>query len=164
MIKIEVYEQALFETIKRGIPMFVEKPVALDIELARKIRDEVEKAGLITAVGFQCRYSNIVKDTQEFVKRHTINFVNCFRMGGIPDTPWWKVKSLSGGQIVEQNIRRIDKNRAKTRELICDQKWSDPSTYDLTVNTSGWDIKHLTPAVAEFVSRWFTARNGNQTI
>ena len=65
---------------------------------------------------------------------------------------------------LEQNIRRIDKNRAKTRELICDQKWSDPSTYDLTVNTSGWDIKHLTPAVAEFVSRWFTARNGNQTI
>jgi len=97
-----------FETIKRGIPMFVEKPVALDLELARKIRDEVEKTGLITAVGFQCRYSNIVKDTQEFCKRHTINFVNCFRMGGIPGTPWWKVKSLSGGQIVEQTVHNFD--------------------------------------------------------
>ncbi len=97
-----------FETIKRGIPMFVEKPVALDLELARKIRDEVEKAGLITAVGFQCRYSNIVKDTQEFCKRHPINFVNCFRMGGIPGTPWWKVKSLSGGQIVEQTVHNFD--------------------------------------------------------
>jgi len=97
-----------FETIKRGIPMFVEKPVALDLELARKIRDEVEKASLITAVGFQCRYSNIVKDTQEFCKRHPINFVNCFRMGGIPGTPWWKVKSLSGGQIVEQTVHNFD--------------------------------------------------------
>ena len=97
-----------FETIKRGIPMFVEKPVALDLELARKIRDEVEKAGLITAVGFQCRYSNIVKDTQEFCKRHQINFVNCLRMGGIPGAPWWKVKSLSGGQIVEQTVHNFD--------------------------------------------------------
>ena len=97
-----------FETIKRGIPMFVEKPVALDLELARKIRDEIEKAGLITAVGFQCRYSNIVKETQEFCKRHQINFVNCLRMGGIPGTPWWKVKSLSGGQIVEQTVHNFD--------------------------------------------------------
>lgn len=97
-----------FETIKRGIPMFVEKPVALDLELARKIRDEVEKAGLITAVGFQCRYSNIVKDTQEFCRRHQINFVNCLRMGGIPGAPWWKVKSLSGGQIVEQTVHNFD--------------------------------------------------------
>ena len=97
-----------FETIRRGIPMFVEKPVALDLELARKIRDEVEKAGLITAVGFQCRYSNIVKDTQEFCRRHQINFVNCLRMGGIPGAPWWKVKSLSGGQIVEQTVHNFD--------------------------------------------------------
>lgn len=96
------------ETIRRNIPMFVEKPVALDMKLARKIRDEVEKAGLITAVGFQCRYSNIVKDTQEFARRHEINFVNCFRMGGIPDTEWWKVKRLSGGQIVEQTVHNFD--------------------------------------------------------
>ena len=62
---------------------------------------------------------------------------------------------------MEQNIRRIDKNRSKTRELICDQKWSDPTTYDLTVNTSGWDIKHLTPAVAQFVSSWFEGHEKN---
>lgn len=97
-----------FETIRRGIPMFVEKPVALDLDLARRIRDAVEEAGLITAVGFQCRYANIVDDTFAFAKRHQINFVNCFRMGGIPGAPWWKVKSLSGGQIVEQTVHNFD--------------------------------------------------------
>lgn len=97
-----------FETIRRGIPMFVEKPVALDLDLARRIRDEVEKANLITAVGFQCRYSNIVDETQAFVKRHAIPFVNCFRMGGVPGVDWWKVKSLSGGQIVEQTVHNYD--------------------------------------------------------
>lgn len=96
------------ETVRRGIPMFVEKPMSLDIEMAREIRDEVERKKLITAVGFQCRYSNIVKDTQEFVKKHPVRFVNCFRMGGIPEAPWWKVKSLSGGQIVEQTVHNFD--------------------------------------------------------
>ena len=97
-----------FETIKRGIPMFVEKPIALDLNLACSIRDEIEKTHLITAVGFQCRYSNIVPTTQDFVKKNRIAYVNCVRMGGIPSAPWWKNKKLSGGQIVEQTIHNFD--------------------------------------------------------
>ena len=42
-----------FETIRRGIPFFVEKPVALDMSLANAINDEITKKNLITAVGFQ---------------------------------------------------------------------------------------------------------------
>ena len=29
-------------------------------------------------------------------------------MSSIPDAPWWKVKSLSGGQAVEQTIHQFD--------------------------------------------------------
>ena len=32
-----------FETIKRGIPFFVEKPIALDLELACEIKNQVGK-------------------------------------------------------------------------------------------------------------------------
>ncbi len=56
---------------------------------------------------------------------------------------------------IEQNIRRIDKNRAKTREIITDSKWGVCGTYHLTVNTNGWNIKDLVPAVADFADRWF---------
>ena len=56
---------------------------------------------------------------------------------------------------IEQNIRRIDRNRAKSREIISDSRWGRGSSYHLTVNTSGWDIKELTPAVADFARRWF---------
>lgn len=56
---------------------------------------------------------------------------------------------------IEQNIRRIDKNRAKTREIITGSKWGECGTYHLTVNTSDWKIKELTPAVADFAVRWF---------
>lgn len=56
---------------------------------------------------------------------------------------------------IEQNIRRIDKNRARTREIITGSKWGVCATYHLTVNTNGWDIKDLVPAVADFANYWF---------
>ena len=97
-----------FETIRRRIPFFVEKPLGLDLDLVYKIRDEVEKAGLITACGFQCRYSNIVPATQEFVKNNEVLYVGCARMGGMPGVEWWRDKNRSGGQIVEQTIHQYD--------------------------------------------------------
>ena len=56
---------------------------------------------------------------------------------------------------IERNMRRIDKNRASSRELICDRKWGDHESYHLTVNTTDWIIKELAPAVAAFADSWF---------
>lgn len=97
-----------FETIRRGIPFFVEKPVTLDYDLAMEINRQVTQRGLITAVGFQCRYSNLIEPTKDFVSKHEIIYVEGARMGGIPDTPWWADKRLSGGQIVEQTVHQFD--------------------------------------------------------
>ena len=56
---------------------------------------------------------------------------------------------------VEMQMRVIDKNRAQTREIISGIKWGARENYHLTVNTTGWEIKELTPAVAGFAQRWF---------
>ena len=97
-----------FETIRRGIPFFVEKPLALDLDLARRIRDAAEAKNLVTASGFQCRYSNLVAPNMEFCQNNEIVFIDCTRIGGVPGTEWWKDKKLSGGQIVEQTIHQFD--------------------------------------------------------
>ncbi|MBR5364625.1 MAG: Gfo/Idh/MocA family oxidoreductase [Clostridia bacterium] len=97
-----------FETIKRGIPFFVEKPLALDLDLARRIRDAAAEKNLVTASGFQCRYSKLVPPNVEFCKNNEIIFIDCTRIGGVPGVFWWKDKDLSGGQIVEQTIHQFD--------------------------------------------------------
>jgi len=96
------------ETIARGIPFFVEKPVALDMALAEEIAGAAEAKGLITAVGFQCRYDNINEAALRFVRENKILTVDASRVGGIPDTPWWNKRALSGGQLVEQTIHQVD--------------------------------------------------------
>ncbi len=72
-------------------------------------------------------------------------------------------ESLSPKQM-EQNMRRIDKNRAKTRELLCSYRWGDPAAYDMTINTTYWDMKTLAPAVADFVMRWYGGKHENPVI
>lgn len=54
-----------------------------------------------------------------------------------------------------KHMKNIDKNRAKTREILSDGKWGERENYHLIVNTSGWNIKELTPAVADFAQYRF---------
>ncbi|MBR3098293.1 MAG: cytidylate kinase-like family protein [Clostridia bacterium] len=54
-----------------------------------------------------------------------------------------------------RNIRRIDRNRRQTREILTGKDFGDAGSFDLTVNTARWDIKKLTEAVADFSRRWF---------
>ena len=131
-----------FETIKRGIHFFVEKPLALDLNLAREIRDAAEAKGLITASGFQCRYSNLVEPNVEFCKNNEIVFIDCTRIGGVPGVFWWRDKDLSGGQAVEQTIHQFDIIRYEfgEPEEVCSyatrgfvKEWDNYNTDDCSV-------------------------------
>ena len=56
---------------------------------------------------------------------------------------------------VLKNIKRIDKERIQTREILTGRDLSDISTYDMTVNAGGRDMKKLAKAVAQFALHWF---------
>lgn len=58
-------------------------------------------------------------------------------------------------KMVLRNIRRIDRNRTRTREILTGKAHGDGSTFDLTINASSWDLKKLVPATAEFARQWF---------
>ena len=54
-----------------------------------------------------------------------------------------------------KKIKLIDKNRSRTREIISGTKWGERGTYHLTINTTGWNIKDLSYATADFAQAWF---------
>ncbi len=56
---------------------------------------------------------------------------------------------------MERNARSIDKSRARTRDMISGSRWGARENYHLIVNTTDWSIKELTPAIADFVKRYF---------
>jgi len=97
-----------FALIDRSIPFFVEKPLALDMALCRRIMAGIKEKGLITAVGFQCRYDMLSDHVRDFTSKNEVAYINCTRFGGIPGAVWWSNKKLSGGQLVEQTIHQLD--------------------------------------------------------
>lgn len=157
------------ETIRRGIPFFVEKPLALDMNLANTINDAVAAKGLTTAVGFQCRYDNINEPAIDYIKSHRIVTVAASRVGGIPGVPWWRIKAQSGGQLVEQTIHQMDILRCflgepdrvysvATRGIITPEKCPNYCTDDLSttliVFKSGVTATMMTGCYSENGASW----------
>ena len=56
---------------------------------------------------------------------------------------------------IQKQIKQIDKARESTRALLSDTRWGYCTNYHLTINTSGWAIKELTPIIAKLVELYF---------
>jgi len=56
-IPVFAHGQPELDTIQRGLPFFVEKPVAINMETAKIVESAVSNSGIITCVGYQLRYT-----------------------------------------------------------------------------------------------------------
>lgn len=63
-------------------------------------------------------------------------------------------ENLSDKELLRR-MKDIDKTRARTRELLSGTPWGKREAYHLTVNTTGWEMKTLAPAVADYINHWF---------
>ncbi len=93
---------------ERGIDMFIEKPVALDLDLADRVGGVIAEHDVITQVGYTFRYSDLIEHVKELLEGRSIGLIQRDRLGGLPSTPWWRVKSKSGGQVVEMTTHGYD--------------------------------------------------------
>ena len=95
------------DVIERGLPFFIEKPLALRAELAYDIAERVGKRGLGTCVGYQIRYLDTMDKAREMLSDAFVNaaqgYYVCGAIGG-----WYTRMALSGGQITEQATHMLD--------------------------------------------------------
>ena len=96
---------------ERGIHIFVQKPPAVTMQKAYDILAAVERAGILTAVGFQDRYLDVVGEAKTALVGQRPGLAMGYWMGGMPGVPWWRVRAQSGGQAVEQTIHIFDTAR-----------------------------------------------------
>ena len=98
-------ERALLD---RRIPFLVEKPVSNSMDTARAVLDQVERTGTLVAAGYMNRYRRGINRARELLVDDPAVLVDGAWIGGTPRVPWWRVKALSGGQIVEQTTHTFD--------------------------------------------------------
>jgi predicted dehydrogenase len=94
--------------VDAGLALFVEKPVALSLDVARQVSAAIQKKGVVSSSGYQTRYSEAVDRARELMAGKTVAMVLGFYFGGMPGTPWWRVQAQSGGQLIEQATHTVD--------------------------------------------------------
>ena len=105
------------ELAARGIPFFVEKPVANLLAKAQEIERAVAASGLLTSVGYHWRYMTYTQLAREALAGQNIGMALGYWMGGMPGVYWWRRQEMSGGQMVEQTTHIIDLARHLCGEI-----------------------------------------------
>lgn len=138
---------------ERGIHVFIEKPIALDMATAHRMTQAVEQTGIKSQVGFMMRFGRAVETVKALIESGEAGELGwaqgVYRCNAL-HAPWWRDKSKSGGQIVEQIIHTYD---------IIRYFLGEPTTaFALTDNLFHRDVENYTVEDVSVASLKF--RNG----
>ncbi|HEX5541430.1 MAG TPA: Gfo/Idh/MocA family oxidoreductase [Micromonospora sp.] len=129
-----------------GLPMFVEKPVAVDLDTALRINALVSKQDVLTAVGHHWRYLEVVDRARQLLAGRAVRLVNGSWLDRVPPVEWWTRRHRSGGPVVEQAAHVLDLIRLLAGEVSQVAAFGDGSP----PLVDGADIDGVTVAALRF--------------
>ncbi|HEU4399540.1 MAG TPA: Gfo/Idh/MocA family oxidoreductase [Actinomycetota bacterium] len=103
--------------IDAGLPLFVEKPVAIDLETAAAIAARLAGRSLLTCTGYHWRWLDIFDRAADLLAANPARLVSCSWLDKVPPPPWWLRRDGSGGQTIEQTTHVLDLARALVGEV-----------------------------------------------
>ncbi len=99
---------------KRGIHMFLEKPIAPSLEVAKKIHHLIEKGQqesgkqVMVSVAYNWRYHPHVQYVRKQIARHNPHAFIATWKEALPPAEWWRRVETSGGPVIEQASHLLD--------------------------------------------------------
>ncbi len=108
---------------EKGVHLFIAKPVGISFEHSLRVLEAVQKAGVITNVGYMWRHSDLTDKAAEIIGERKVGLAAGTTLVGTPGTPWWRVYEESGGQIVEQATHIYDAARYFCGEALRVHAW-----------------------------------------
>jgi len=93
---------------KAGIPIFVEKPLAVTQEKADEINAAVARSGIVAAVGYNWRSTAVTRTARDLMAGKKVSAAYGFWVEGMPGVMWWRQQAQSGGQLNEQATHVVD--------------------------------------------------------
>jgi myo-inositol 2-dehydrogenase/D-chiro-inositol 1-dehydrogenase len=103
--------------LSAGVPLFVEKPLAVTEEAAEQLGAQVAAAGVVTAVGHHWRYLEVVERAQRLLDGRTVRLIGGTWLDKVPPVGWWPVRERSGGPVIEQAVHVLDLARVLAGEV-----------------------------------------------
>ncbi|WP_084685904.1 Gfo/Idh/MocA family protein [Nonomuraea coxensis] len=105
------------DVLSSDLPLFVEKPLSLDLRTAETIAAETDRRSLPSAVGHHWRYLDLVDRATELLAGRPVRLAIGHWLDKVPPVGWWLRRDLSGGQVVEQAVHVLDLARVLVGEV-----------------------------------------------
>ena len=96
---------------RHGIHILMEKPIALSSGHAWRMVEAAEKSGVKTQVGFMFRFGVAIERLKELIASGEVGptgLMSARYFCNSLHAAWWRDRSKSGGQLVEQIIHMVD--------------------------------------------------------
>ncbi len=103
--------------LERGLPFFVEKPLAIDLETAERVARGVQDQELVTAVGYHWRYLDTTERVRGLLDENPARLALGYWLDTTPPPEWWGREDRSGGQMIEQTTHIFDLARLLVGEV-----------------------------------------------
>ena len=93
----------------KGIDVFVEKPVSLDMDQAVEFSQQIHRAGIVSQVGFMSRYYPTADKVVQMLSERTPRHVQIAMFYSGKPVRWWTSRyEECGGSFVENTIHMVD--------------------------------------------------------
>jgi predicted dehydrogenase len=93
---------------RKGIHLFVEKPVNLRLDAAHRVSSAIRETGVMSQAGYVLRYRPVFVRMREFLQDKEVGAAQVVRWNGLVGAPWWRRYAESGGQLVEMTTHQVD--------------------------------------------------------
>jgi myo-inositol 2-dehydrogenase/D-chiro-inositol 1-dehydrogenase len=103
-----LHREVTVEALGRGLPVYLEKPVARELDEARVIVAAAERTGVVCAIGYQWRAITWVPDVRELFAGRSLGLLAVRMFGSTAGRAWFTDQAEGGGQVLERASHGID--------------------------------------------------------
>jgi predicted dehydrogenase len=105
----------------RGLPLYLEKPIARSLDDAAEIVSTAERTGTVCAIGYQWHALDLLEELPELLQGQRIGLLLGTSIGPTRSRPWFIDMRTGGGNVLERGSHHLDLARAVAGEVVAVQ-------------------------------------------
>jgi myo-inositol 2-dehydrogenase / D-chiro-inositol 1-dehydrogenase len=102
------HREPAIAALDRGLPVYLEKPIARTLDDAAAIVAAAERTGTVCAIGYQWHALDLLDDLRQLLEGQQIGLLVGTSIGPTQSRPWFLNRRAGGGNLLERGSHHFD--------------------------------------------------------